>query len=154
MVSLEMNNAQRHLNRIIGFPASPPKRTNGSSFFLDIGDPLIRNGESSVHGEFHFLFQNCDWRFVRDKNIIVGSADDSSTIEESFRSSELCYIADVNLSQLGDLTITFTSGIVFETFLSLSNKEPISVWTFYQGPTDSWGLSTESGLTFEGTLDE
>ena len=55
-----ISQALHHLN---GRPAWGLTRTHGSMFFLEVGNPKLRPGEKKQHGEWHFLFEMCHWRF-------------------------------------------------------------------------------------------
>src|SRR5258708_3160169 len=105
-------------------PAWGLRRTYGSMFFLEVGNPLPRTGTVQTHGEWHFLMEMCHWRFEMEKGIVVGSDDDQGLIDAAFQRVELGAIEEISArSPSHDLHLVFSSGIVLHTFAGTSAEK-------------------------------
>jgi hypothetical protein len=116
------------LSNIKGKRAWGLRRDVGSIFFLELGDPITRTGQSRSHGEWHFLVELCHWRFESQESVLLGSEDEPSFIDASFDGLKLGFVesADVLLPSQ-DLQIGFTSGIRFKTFTT--SGQATDQWT-------------------------
>ena len=143
------------LSSLIEKPASGLVRTHGSMFFLEIGNPLSRPGHVRPHGEWHFLFELCHWRFERQESIIVGSEDGEDFIDVTFQGLELGTIDCAELSYpSNDLAINFTSGVRFKTFSTSANATDEWTQWFLFGPHEYVWVSGGGGNIFRKKEDE
>src|SRR5208282_5944715 len=98
-------------------PAWGLRRTHGSMFFLELGEPLPRIGNKQVHGEWHFLVEMGHWRFETQEAILVGSEDNQGFIDSAFQRIDLGVLGEINsASPSHDLCLLFSSGIALRTF--------------------------------------
>lgn len=104
-------------------------RTQGSMFFLEIGNLYLRSGAKRPHGEWHFLFELCHWRISSSDTITVGSDDDSHFIDSVFSQLSLGSIVSADVeAHSNDLCIIFSSGSSLRT-LTTSAKATDEEWT-------------------------
>jgi hypothetical protein len=119
---------EQTLENLKGKSAWGLRRTHGSIFFLELGEPLPRTGNKQVHGEWHFLVEMCHWRFETQEAIVVGSEDDQGFIDSAFQRLDLGLLSDINsASPSHDLRLLFSSGIALKTFASTAAPE--GEWT-------------------------
>jgi hypothetical protein len=134
------------LRDLKGKPTWGLTRTHGSMFFLEIGNPKLRVGEKKQHGEWHFLFQMCHWRFENPDTVLVGSDDSPETIDDQFRKLELQLFEHAEIvSPSNDLRIVFSSGVRVMTFSTCSQaSEGETQWQLYD-PSDTVWISNTTG---------
>jgi hypothetical protein len=122
-------------------------RSHGSMFFLEMGDPLLRTGEANPHGEWHFLFELCHWRFETANEVLVGSEDDQQFIDTEFERLSLGSVESAEVSTPShDLIIKFSSGVRFRTFST--SAEATSQWTqwlLYGPPEEDYAWVSDGG---------
>ncbi len=108
-------------------------------FFLDFGESM-QVGSKYQHGQFHFLFQSCDWRFRSQANLLVGSEDEQSHIDKVFQNLALSRLVSATQAPgLWDLTLHFTSGITLETFSACSQEDADwTQWIFFVPGDLAW----------------
>ncbi len=126
----------RHLkNR----PAWGLTRTHGSTFFLEIGNPKLRPGERKLHGEWHFLFEMCHWRFEDANTLLVGSDDSPQRINKEFRNLKLESVVHVEtVPPSNDLQIEFSSGVRVRTFSTCSADAEATQWQLFDPSENVW----------------
>lgn len=104
-------------------------RTHGSMFFLELGQMVVREEGKQSHGQWHFLFELCHWRIASSEELLVGSDDEQSFIDEAFRSTAFGAVERAAVSgALGDLCVSFSSGLTLST-LTTSAKAVAEDWT-------------------------
>jgi hypothetical protein len=135
--SQEIRNA---FSRSIGGAAWGLNRSHGSMFFLEIGEPIKRVGQVKSHGQWHFLVEECHWRFEKQGAVLVGSEDDQVFIDSVFESIELgSLIRSELLHPSNDLQIDFSNGIRFRTFsTSAKATDQWNQWIFFGPEGYSW----------------
>jgi hypothetical protein len=136
----ERPNISEALLRLIGNSAWEVKRTHGSMFFLEIGTPISRSGQTRAHGEWHFLFECCHWRFETDDIIVVGSEDDQAFIDQTFANLSLGVVKKAEVSRPShDLRIEFSTGVRFLTFSTSSEAtDQWTQWLLYGAGEYAW----------------
>jgi hypothetical protein len=128
------------------------RRSHGSMFFLEIGDPVVSDGQKHVHGEWHFLFELCHWRIQSQANVIIGSEDSQDFIDRTFSSLSLGDVKQASLNNCSDLELTFTSGCTLRTFsTSASTEADWTQWLFFTPGDIAWkkaafGVVTRSDI--------
>lgn len=134
------------LRDLKGKPTWGLTRTHGSMFFLEIGNPKLRVGEKKQHGEWHFLFQMCHWRFEDANSVLVGSDDSPEAIDDQFEKLQLQLFDHAEIvSPSNDLRLVFSSGVcvmTFSTFSEASDRE--TQWQLYD-PNDTVWISDTTG---------
>jgi hypothetical protein len=133
----ERPSIQSALSSLSGRLAWKATRNHGSIFFLEIGEPLTRQGLPRIHGEWHFLIECCHWRFETPERVLVGSEDDQQFIDSIFESLSLGSVVRAEvLTPSHDLLVKFSSGIRFSTFST--SAEATYQWTQWHlyGPPD------------------
>jgi hypothetical protein len=144
-----MNDASGTIREVLqglkGEPAWGLTRTHGSMFFLELGRPHPRPGEKKVHGQWHFLFQMCHWRFEDTESLVVGSDDSSEVIDEKFARLQLDSIHTIEtVSPSNDLRIAFGSGVCIRTFCTSSSTDESTQWELFD-PNDNVWISDATG---------
>lgn len=131
------------------------RRTHGSMFFLEIGKPVLRPGEKKKHGEWHFLFEMCDWKITQrpGSNPFLTSASSHKLIDCRFSeiSENLGQIVAVRLrtAQAG-IEVRLSSGVTIKT--SPTKASPTDRWTQWQlfGPHDhAWVVNERGRVLYE-----
>jgi hypothetical protein len=137
---------QSALSSLSGKRAWGAARDLGSIFFLEIGEPLARPGLPKIHGEWHFLFECCYWRFETSDKVIVGSDDDQRFIDNVFETLDLGSLESAEVSGPShDLLIRFSSGIIFRTFsTSAQATNQWTQWLLY-GPDEDYAWVSDGG---------
>ena len=145
-----------HLRELVAKPAWGLVRTVGSMFFLEIGYPIPRLEDKRAHGEWHFLFQNCHWRFERQHDIRMFSSEDDKTLIDKGFESLGARLGNVDGGDLmpdeEGLRISFTSGLCLQI---LDAMDPIGEdrWFLY-GPSRSVLVCTLDGNIVQQDLDD
>lgn len=134
------------LRDLKGKPSWGLTRTHGSMFFLEIGNPKLRAGEKKQHGEWHFLFQMCHWRFQDANTVLVGSDDSPDAIDDKFRKLQLQSFDHAEIvPPSNDLRIVFSSGVCVMTFSTCSPaSDGETQWQLYD-PSDTVWISDTTG---------
>ena len=137
------------LNELRGKKAWGLRRSDGSVFLFDIGNP-IPSVSRRMRGEWGFLFESCDWSFQRSSNQeSVSSDDDRELIESAFDSMQLGDIHDADfLASTGVLSLRFSSGLRL-TVSPQETEEDVEAteWLLFT-PGDMVWAKTRSALTF------
>jgi hypothetical protein len=113
-------------------------------FFLEIGKPnshgKTRNGIERVHGDWHFLFELCNWYFRTSDGICISSEDAPGVIDDVFASLELGLVqAAVFNEDTEDLSITFTPGVSLHVSPDEIYAEPDDTeWIFFIPEELAW----------------
>lgn len=128
------------LGDLKGKPTWGLTRTHGSMFFLEIGDPKLRVGERKQHGEWHFLFELCHWRFEDANTVLIGSDDSTEAIDDHFRKLQLQLLNHAEIvSPSNDLRIVLSSGVCVRTFSTCSQaSEQETQWKLYDPANTVW----------------
>jgi hypothetical protein len=134
------------LRDLKGMPSWGLTRTHGSMFFLEIGHPKLRPGERKEHGEWHFLFQMCHWRFENKNAVLIGSDDSPEAIDDRFRKLEPQLVDHAEIiPPSNDLRIVFSSGVCVMTFGTCSQaSDGETQWQLYD-PSDTVWISDTTG---------
>ena len=130
-------------------------RTHGSMFFLEVGNLTLRPGEKRQHGEWHFLFELCHWRFEDENTVVVGSDDPPQRIDEQFRTLQLQTFDHVEILQpSNDLRIVFSSGVCMRTFTTCSLADDEATQWHLFDPCDNVWTANLTGQVFAHDANE
>jgi hypothetical protein len=121
-------------------------------FFLEIGRPhgygKTSRGIDRVHGDWHLLFELCQWSFAAPGRIHISSQAHPSDIDDVFAKLELGLVqAAVFSEDSEDLSIAFTSGISLRVSPNAVYSEPDDTeWIFFLPEELAWN-KTKTTLT-------
>jgi hypothetical protein len=114
-------------------------------FFLEIGNPVQREGSLKQHGEWHFLIECCFWRFETTNKVLVASEDDQPSIDETFEMLNLGSVESAAVSSPAfDLAVKFSSEITFRTF-SPESTDRYTQWLLYGPPGEAYTWVVHGG---------
>ena len=118
---------------------------------MELGELKKQNGKRFSNGEFSILLEMSDWRFSKGNNLIVGSSDDFSKIDKSFRSIKISKLIELTIDPiLFDINMIFEDGVRFKSFISSSDKDKYRPWIIYlRRDGGSWGFNSFGTLRFE-----
>ncbi len=144
------------LRELIGKPAWGLKRSHGSMFFLEIGEAIhhgkTRDGRDRIHGEWHFLFELCDWSFSGTNLALISSNNEVSQIDAAFDLLTLGNVLAVSFEkERGELTFEFSSAIFLHVSPYTSEAEfDDTEWIFFLPDKFCWN-KTKTTLSFGST---
>ena len=143
----ERPSIQSALKRLIGKRAWGLRRDVGSIFFLQIGEPVARPGLPRLHGEWHFLIEECPWRFETTNEVLVGSEDEQGFIDGVFQELVLGSVERAEVfSPSHDLVVEFSSGASFRTFTwSSKATNEWTQWILYGPPDERYTWASDAG---------
>lgn len=139
------------LRALIGLPLWGLRRSIGSSIFIEMGDSIIRPGETVEHGYYHFLLQLMSWRIFSCEALIVGSDSPPALIDREFSHVKFGNIRDIVISGGGAaFSIEGTGDISLSaSWNGLAQDEMSNAWILFLGIDRSWAFSTNQVLSVE-----
>ncbi len=117
----------------------------GSIFTLQFG-PALANDEK--RGEFSLMI-SCAWRIVEAGSILCTWHEDSDEVlAPTLKNLEGMQVAEVVLSELGDLSIYFTTGRILQIWNDAPYTEGDSWFVCYQG-AGCYAVEIRNKFTYE-----
>lgn len=118
MMPIELDEAKKHMSRLIGQRLSHVWKGYGAAIFLELGDlqPRGRNpcGAYSIH-------LDGDWRIESSKQVVAGSSNSNHCIEDAIKQLQGLEISDIILTDPPiELCIVFGDGKKLRTMSALS----------------------------------
>ena len=142
-------NISESLKALSGKKAWGLRRSDGSVFLFDIGNP-IPSISRRTRGEWGFLFESCEWTFRGPSNQdSISSDDDRELIESAFETMQLGDVLDAVFSaSTGELSIGFSSGFLLAVSpLDVEDDDEATEWVLFTPDDFAWD-KTRSALTF------
>ena len=145
-MGLETPTAEAPFQYINGKRAWGLKRTYGSMFFLEFGDPTPLPDAKKVHGEWHILVENCFWQFERGGDVVVCANAKPSEIDRIFSILNPEQVTGSSVeNRQGHSSIFFEDDLSLKLFPLTSPAEDEDQWTLY-GPGKIYYAMAADGL--------
>jgi hypothetical protein len=146
----DIQEIQAKISSILGKKAWGVSLGVGSFITLEFGNPIKSDEENQrTHGEWHLWVYCCEWRLEKGLEVLAGSEDERTKIENAIQELEGLVLQSIDILQPAwDTIFKFENDVILRLFSV--HSEDYENWMLYTpdgnvltvGPGASWSYES------------